>query len=533
MAVFGFRAKVFNKYQHNVIAAAAYRAGESLIDNKQIDRNSLSNNQPLRNEFGKKFDYTTKKFVYNSFIMLPKNAPEFLADRQTLWTEVQNIESRYDARVAREFQVDFPIELKDYPELMEEMIKLFVENNLVSQGLIADVAMHKIIHDYPKSYNPHAHILINLRELKDQTKLEEYNYRNGKNGKVFKRPDYEVNSPFYNKNRLIDKKEFLLGLRENWASVCNQYLEKIGSAERVDHRSYADRANDPNLSQEERDLALILNENKAKRIAHKNYKKPEKFRHQSVGLELNNRGKNREFKREVSKLKHAVLGKKEEKSLMFYLQDIYSNKVLSVVDSEDNKFTDTYNKVLRSYHLLEYKNIHHRPRFSIKNNKIEFFLDGKKAFMATPDRVVVNKSIPNAIDSAFLYIMNGGAKKIRIAENSSIEFKDKFLELALLNGLEIVNYDNPSVRHAVSIKLKKSGEVSGKDSNSINKSVVDNSDNDKAEVKTEKDIDVKGSGSYKSMVENTLSEPNSLSTSKNTIRKERESGFVHLDKADT
>jgi hypothetical protein len=112
---------------HNVTAASAYRSGESLVD-----------------ENGKKHNYLAKTQVYKTGLLNNEPLPDFLNTRDNLWNEIANKERQHNARLAREVVVSFPIELQHNPLLMEEMLESFIKENFVSQGMLADYAMHKI-----------------------------------------------------------------------------------------------------------------------------------------------------------------------------------------------------------------------------------------------------------------------------------------------------------------------------------------------------------------------------------------------------
>lgn len=60
----------------SVVAAAAYRAGESLYDDY----------------YGVRQDYSKKEGVVLAEIHLPAGAPERFLDREVLWNEVEQVE---------------------------------------------------------------------------------------------------------------------------------------------------------------------------------------------------------------------------------------------------------------------------------------------------------------------------------------------------------------------------------------------------------------------------------------------------------
>ena len=79
MAIFHFSAKVIGRASgRSAVAAAAYRAGERLHDDR-LDRDH---------------DFTNKSGVVHSEILLPDNAPEEFADREKLWNAVEAAEVR-------------------------------------------------------------------------------------------------------------------------------------------------------------------------------------------------------------------------------------------------------------------------------------------------------------------------------------------------------------------------------------------------------------------------------------------------------
>ncbi len=180
----------------SVVAAAAYRAGEKMKDERQ----NLTHN------------YTKKEDVAHAEILLPKNALEWMKDRKKLWNHVEAIEQRKDSRLAREIQLTLPRELTIDQNI--NLTKEFVQKNFVDQGIVADVC----VHSDKNNHNPHAHVLLSTREI--------------------------VNNEFGQKNRGLDKKEALNDWRKEWAILENEHLQKHGHDIQVDHRSHADRGID-------------------------------------------------------------------------------------------------------------------------------------------------------------------------------------------------------------------------------------------------------------------------------------------------
>src|SRR3546814_6928508 len=96
MAIYHFSAKIISRGAgRSAVAAAAYRAAERLRDER----------------LGRAHDFSNKAGVVHSEVMLPEGAPERLADRQTLWIEVEAGEKRKDAQLAREVEFAIPREM--------------------------------------------------------------------------------------------------------------------------------------------------------------------------------------------------------------------------------------------------------------------------------------------------------------------------------------------------------------------------------------------------------------------------------------
>ncbi len=178
----------------SAVAAAAYRSRSAIADKKQ----------------GLTFDYTKKRDLAHSEVCLPKGAPEKFRDRNYLWNEVERMEVRKDAQLAREINVALPKELN-----LEQQINLveeFVAKEFTSQGMIADVNIHSL------ENNPHAHIMLTMRELQ--------------------------NDGFGKKVREWNNRENLHTWRKDWAEINNQKLKEAGFDVTVDHRSYKERGID-------------------------------------------------------------------------------------------------------------------------------------------------------------------------------------------------------------------------------------------------------------------------------------------------
>ena len=193
--------------------------------------------EKLTNEWdGVIHDYHNKKGLEHKEIFLPENVPKEFLDRSTLWNSVELNEKAINAQLARNFIIALPKELslKENKELIRE----FIQENFVSKGMIADLAIHQ--ENDEGNGNIHAHIMTTVRPLsKDGTwgakSKKEYlldeqgNKILGKNGKPKTR---KIDLTDWNNKENAEK------WREHFATLCNQYLEKVGEQKRVDHRSY-------------------------------------------------------------------------------------------------------------------------------------------------------------------------------------------------------------------------------------------------------------------------------------------------------
>ncbi|MCL2291810.1 MAG: MobA/MobL family protein [Candidatus Bathyarchaeota archaeon] len=185
--------------------AAAYRAGEKL---HSVAHASYQAGEKLQGTVNKNdkitHDYTRKKGIVHSEIILPKNAPSKYTDRQTLWNAVELSETRKNSQLAREIIIALPIEFNLQEHL--EVIRKYAKDNFVDKGMIADFAIHDTEND-----NPHAHIMLTTRNVTQEG--------------------------FSEKNREWNKKENLLEWRKAWAHVVNEVFERKGLAQRIDHRT--------------------------------------------------------------------------------------------------------------------------------------------------------------------------------------------------------------------------------------------------------------------------------------------------------
>lgn len=196
MAIFHLSVKTVSRSAgRSAVAAAAYRAGERLMDERS----------------GLEHDYT-RKSVDETFTLTPEGA-EWAQDRGQLWNAAEKAEVRKNATVAREYELALPAELSR--EQRSELVRGFGQELVERYGVAVDVGIHAPDRQGDQR-NWHAHVLTTTRTV-------------GPDG-------------LGEKTRVLDAKATGPGeveiLRERWAHHTNQALERALVPERVDHRSH-------------------------------------------------------------------------------------------------------------------------------------------------------------------------------------------------------------------------------------------------------------------------------------------------------
>jgi len=125
MAIYHLHAKVISRATgRSAVAAAAYRSASELHD-ERLDRSH---------------DFTNKSGVIHSEVLLPDGTPERLLDRATLWNEVEAVEKRKDAQLAREVEFSIPREMPQAEAT--RLAQDFVQEQFVDRGMVADLNVH-------------------------------------------------------------------------------------------------------------------------------------------------------------------------------------------------------------------------------------------------------------------------------------------------------------------------------------------------------------------------------------------------------
>ena len=207
----------------SAVAAAAYRSGEKLT-----------------NEWdGMTHDYTRKGGVVHTEIMLPPHAPPSFSDRATLWNSVELYEKAGNAQLAREIDAALPIELSREEQI--RLVREYCSSQFVSKGMCVDFAIHDT-----DSGNPHCHIMLTMRPLDERgtwAAKSKKEYDLDENGERIRLPSGRYKTHKVDLTGWNDKDNTLLW-RKAWADFTNDFLERNGSPERIDHRSNAERGID-------------------------------------------------------------------------------------------------------------------------------------------------------------------------------------------------------------------------------------------------------------------------------------------------
>ena len=179
-------------------------------------------------------DYTRKKGVVHSEIMLPDHAPPNFSDRSTLWNAVEKIEKAKNSQLAREIEVSLPRELSFEENL--SLAREYIRKNFVNEGMCADFAIHD-----KGDGNPHCHIMLTMRPLNldgswgDKQKKEYLLNSNGEKIYDPKKRQYKCRTiQTTDWNNRANSEEW----RQAWADEVNAFLLQKNLDEQIDHRSY-------------------------------------------------------------------------------------------------------------------------------------------------------------------------------------------------------------------------------------------------------------------------------------------------------
>ena len=206
----------------SVIACAAYRSGEKLFDERQNET-----------KFYKKEVSPILK------ILAPKNAPDWVYNRETLWNEVEKSEKRYDSQLAREFNVALPIELTN--EEQEKLAYKFCQKAFVDRGMVADICIHR-----NNKENPHFHVMLTIRPFTvngEWGAKSKQKYSFDKDGNRIRQENGRYKS-IKVKTTDWNKKDTMIEWRKQWEVMTNEILKMNGINTCITSESFKSLGND-------------------------------------------------------------------------------------------------------------------------------------------------------------------------------------------------------------------------------------------------------------------------------------------------
>ncbi|MGH8290927.1 MAG: MobQ family relaxase [Steroidobacteraceae bacterium] len=243
-------------------AAAAYRAGERIRDERT----------------GALYNHSKREDVLHKEIFLPSNLDrpdagmEWARDRSKLWNTAEKAERQTNARVAREYGVALPAELK--ADQRVALARTFSREIADRYHVAVDLAIHAPRPEGdPRNF--HAHLLATTREvtpegLGPKTGLDMAGATRSELGLPPSRQEFRT-------------------LRARWAELTNEALRQANIEARVDHRTLEaqgiDREPGPQipiaaLKRERRgelsEVAGRIRERYRQRVAARNAKRAEK-----------------------------------------------------------------------------------------------------------------------------------------------------------------------------------------------------------------------------------------------------------------
>lgn len=236
MAIFHLSVSVVKRATGaNAVAAYAYQSG-----------------QRAKNErTGETYDYARKERVLSNHNFVPADAPEEFKSDPLVWiNSLEKYEKGENAQIAKKINVALPREMTTQQH--EQVLSEFIQKNFTEKGYCAICS----IHNDHENNNPHAHILISDRALKNGK------WASVKQKKVLARDEEGNKIPVLDaqgkqKTRIragkgeekiwqritVDNHPLSIpggveAVRADWAAKCNNLLPEN---KKIDHRSHARR----------------------------------------------------------------------------------------------------------------------------------------------------------------------------------------------------------------------------------------------------------------------------------------------------
>lgn len=190
----------------SAVAAAAYRAGERLMDLKSEQIH----------------DYRRRYGVVEVGLVLPEGAPAW--SREELWNTAEAAEKRKDARVARKIEMALPADASDAQRL--ELARAWAVEISARYGVAVDYAVHRPDCE-GSDRNHHVHYMMTTRKLTPDGFTEKANL--------------ELSNTDQKKRGLAVGDDAIFALRVALAERFNAFARQHGLEQTVDPRSYAEQ----------------------------------------------------------------------------------------------------------------------------------------------------------------------------------------------------------------------------------------------------------------------------------------------------
>lgn len=143
--------------ENSAQSASAYITASKIDTLSPVDASAYISGNKVETET-RLADYTKKKGVLSSAIVLPENAPERLRDPSVLWNEVDQMAKRSNADLYREWICCFDKHLS--LDQMESVARQFAES-LAAEGMVVQYALH----DAKDNGNYHVHFMAPCRGI--------------------------------------------------------------------------------------------------------------------------------------------------------------------------------------------------------------------------------------------------------------------------------------------------------------------------------------------------------------------------------
>ena len=222
MAIYHLRVKYVQRSKgKSAVAASAYRSGEKIVDERS----------------GKTHDYTRKRDIEQTGVMLPDHMPVSMQDRSVLWNALETGISHPRGQPAFEVEVALPREL-DSAKCVQ-LVREFAHDEFVAKGLAVDYAIHRTKAS-DGGEHPHAHILISTRRFNDDGSIGKAARDLQDNPKLVDKIQTLESVGKFDEALILQRGAVNLDRwRRHWEDYSNRFLEDSGSESRIDHRTLA------------------------------------------------------------------------------------------------------------------------------------------------------------------------------------------------------------------------------------------------------------------------------------------------------